>query len=135
MLQRKVEGNGVKESGRKSFKKVWETLKPASDDGNNNNTIMAIGEVLPKALGAKSLPSRSAGDVCGVTFYFTFQSPRPGKGSLGQCHMSSAQVLGCHAGRAVSFSRRLVCWVEQEEASREGWGSRGVSCCRTRQVG
>lgn len=98
MLQRKVEGNGVKERGRKSFKKVWETLKPASDDGNNNNTIMAIGEVLPKALGAKSLPSRSAGDVCGVTFYFSVPKAREGITGPVPHVLSPGSGLSCREG-------------------------------------
>ena len=43
-----------------------------------------------------------AGDVGGVPFYFTSQSPGSGRDHWGQGDMSSTQILSSHAGRVYS---------------------------------
>lgn len=79
-------------------RKVGRLLKIDNSNDNNNNGMVAIGEVLPKDLGAKTLPTCPVGG----SFLLYFSVPRLGKGSLGQGHMSSTQVLSSHAGKVYS---------------------------------
>ena len=76
-------------------RKVGRLLKIDNSNYNNdNNGMVALGEVLPKDLSCR-------GCLWG-SFLLYFSVPRLGKGSLGQGNMSSTQILSSHAGRVYS---------------------------------
>lgn len=123
MLQRNMDRNGVKERGRRPFKKGWKTVKTDNSNDNNNNGMMATSEALPKDLGDKTLPTCPAGDVGGVPFYFTSQSPGSGRdhrarATCPQPRFSAAMLEGC------VLQQEIRVMGELEEASGEGWRSR-----------
>lgn len=77
-----MEGNAVEEKGRMSFQQAWKNSKMASDNGNNNNTTISMGEVCPKDSVGNSLSSCSSGHICGVIVILLF-SPQAQEGIAG----------------------------------------------------
>ena len=107
-------------------RKVGRLLKIDHSNDNNNNEIVAIGEALPKDLGAKTLPTCPAGDVGGAPFYFTSQSPGSGtdhwaRATCPQSRFSAAMAEGC------ALQQEIRVMGELEEASGEGWKSRAMN--------